>query len=212
MRAIVLVGGNLGDVVASDLPQHEFLVAADSGLHHARTLGVSVDLLIGDLDSVDPAVIGDTPVWQHPIDKDASDTELAVECAINEGATEVILVGGEGGRLDHFLAIAFGMCRDEWAATSITAIIGRSRLYVMRSAVELDGVPGQYVSQFAVGGDVRDLHITGLRWSGHFDLVRRGSTQHLSNEFSEDHCVLRIGSGTMLVVHELGERPSTNRF
>ena len=92
------------------LPEDAVVIAADSGLHQARrSLGLHVDCVVGDLDSADPAAVERGPrrgadVERHPAEKDATDLELAFDCARDRGAQRITVVGGAGGRLDHFLA------------------------------------------------------------------------------------------------------------
>src|SRR6476661_2130701 len=69
------------------LPTAADVVAADSGLGVATALGVHVDHLVGDLDSVDPAAVAaaeaaGTTVDRHPAEKDATDLELAIDAAV----------------------------------------------------------------------------------------------------------------------------------
>ena len=93
--AIVCTGGGLADhrVV---VPAHDLVIAADSGLHVARALNLRVDLLVGDLDSVSPEAIADTPIERHPVDKDATDLELAIDAAVRRGASHMVVIGGSG--------------------------------------------------------------------------------------------------------------------
>src|SRR4051812_49409789 len=107
---VVFAGGDPVDVrVRSALPHGAVVVAADSGLHHAQDLGIAVDIVVGDFDSVDDARLADAigsgaRAERHPAAKDFTDLELALQVADRLGATEVLVVGGAGGRLDHFLA------------------------------------------------------------------------------------------------------------
>lgn len=117
MRAVVLVGGAV--VASSELRARatgsDLVVAADGGLRHAATLGLTPDLLVGDLDSVGAATRARYPglaTEAHPADKDALDLELALDAAANRGATELLVVGGLSGRLDQTLAtIAIAQAR-----------------------------------------------------------------------------------------------------
>src|SRR4051794_10898103 len=110
MRVIVVAGGDpVPPSVRSRLPDAALVIAADSGADHAASLGLSVDLVVGDLDSVSPAGLaaardGGARVDEHPAEKDATDLELALDAAVSAGATEIVVVGGHGGRLDHLLA------------------------------------------------------------------------------------------------------------
>src|SRR4051794_15769361 len=107
--AIVFTGGDPpGPAAVRDLPADRIVIAADSGLDHALALGVRVDVVIGDLDSVDAkgleqARTDGTRVEPHPADKDQTDLELAMGLASSSGADRLIVVGGHGGRVDHWL-------------------------------------------------------------------------------------------------------------
>src|SRR5262245_46705744 len=93
--AIVFAGsGSVEPAVRAQLPGEAYVIAADSGLGVAHGLGVEVDLLVGDLDSVDAAAIeaaeaAGTVVERHPAEKDATDLELALDAAVAQGARRI---------------------------------------------------------------------------------------------------------------------------
>ncbi|MCU0273158.1 MAG: thiamine diphosphokinase, partial [Acidimicrobiales bacterium] len=105
VRTVVVVAGGPTGPDGVTVPAADVVVAADSGLHHALTLGLTVDVLIGDLDSVDPALVARAGrVVQHPADKDATDLELALDEALRHAPDRVFVVASAGGRLDHAVA------------------------------------------------------------------------------------------------------------
>jgi thiamine pyrophosphokinase len=86
----------------------QLVVAADGGYRFARQGGLRVDLLVGDLDSLDDGSVAQAEaagveVRRHPVRKDRTDGELAVEAALESGAGELLLAGALGGGLDHVL-------------------------------------------------------------------------------------------------------------
>ena len=85
--------------VAGDL-----VIAADAGYRTCRAAGVTPSLLRGDFDSMDqPEDLSN--VRRVPVEKDDTDTMLAVKTGLEQGCTEFHLYGGTGGRrLDHTLA------------------------------------------------------------------------------------------------------------
>ena len=94
-RAIVVVGGAAPDARIC-LPDARFVVAADSGYDHALALGLAVDVLVGDLDSISAAGLEHARthgvrVEQHDPEKDATDTELALATAAVSGATRPLM-------------------------------------------------------------------------------------------------------------------------
>ena len=108
-QVIVLSGGEPIAINRDfDLPDDAYVIAADSGLHHAGTLGLAVDLVVGDMDSVDSTVLDDalrngSSLQRHPTDKDHTDLELSFEAALRMGAERILVVGSHTGRLDHLL-------------------------------------------------------------------------------------------------------------
>jgi thiamine pyrophosphokinase len=83
------------------------VIAADSGMKHARALGVIPELWVGDFDSAGSELLRDyahVPRKTYPSDKDATDGEIAVAAALQMGGKEFVLIGGLGGQSDHATA------------------------------------------------------------------------------------------------------------
>jgi thiamine pyrophosphokinase len=82
----------------------DLVLAADAGYQTCRKCGILPDLLLGDFDSMDqPAEFAN--VRRSPVEKDDTDTMLAIKTALDEGCGTVYIYGGTGGkRLDHTLA------------------------------------------------------------------------------------------------------------
>ena len=82
----------------------DFVIAADAGYRVCQKAGVTPDLLLGDFDSMDqPEDFGN--VHRSPVEKDDTDTMLAVKTALETGCDEIYIYGGTGGkRLDHTIA------------------------------------------------------------------------------------------------------------
>jgi thiamine pyrophosphokinase len=204
--ALVFAGGEpVGAAGAARLPDGVFTVAADSGVEHALALGRDVDLVVGDFDSADPAAIhaavaGGAEVRRYPAEKDQSDLELALHAAHASGATHVIVVGGSGGRLDHFLANVLLLGSPSFAHIDIEARLDDTLITVIRRDARLSGAPGDLCSLFAAGGPARGVRTTGLRYSLDGEDLFPGSTRGLSNELAEPVATVSIEHGTLLAV------------
>jgi thiamine pyrophosphokinase len=209
--ALVFAGGDPVDGgVAAYLPDsgpetQVVVVAADSGVEHALALGRRVDLVIGDLDSaapaaVDAAIAGGAEVRSFPANKDQSDLELALGAARTAGASRMIVVGGYGGRLDHFLANALLLASPSFADVDVEALVGNARITVIRGEARMTGAPGDLCSLLAVGGPARGVRTTGLRFPLHGEDLLPGSTRGLSNEFTEPVATVSLDHGALLAV------------
>lgn len=82
----------------------DLVLAADAGYRVCLRERIVPDLLIGDFDSMDQPADFDR-VCRVPVEKDDTDTMLAVKTALDQGCGTVYIYGGTGGkRLDHTLA------------------------------------------------------------------------------------------------------------
>ena len=105
----------------------DLVVGADGGALKAMSLGLRLDLVVGDGDSLAPERIvelrrGGIEVIIHPVDKDESDTELAVREALARGATSIAIVGAFGGtRLEHSVANLLLLTLPELAGVDVGA-------------------------------------------------------------------------------------------
>jgi thiamine pyrophosphokinase len=200
--AVVVTGGDPVPATALEgLTPTEFVVAADSGLDHAHALGLEPDLVVGDFDSVSDEALARFrgPVERHPVEKDATDLELALAAAVAREPRRIVVLGGHGGRLDHFIANAMVLTtvpahiEVEWRA-------GPAAIHVVRSSVRMAGRIGAKISLVAVGGDVVGVATTGLRWPLKHQTLTWGSTLGVSNEFSAEIATVSVDSGTLLAI------------
>jgi len=202
--AFIFCGGGPARL-SIDVPDDALVFAADVGLAQAHRLGVAVDVLVGDLDSVDPVDLeafeeAGGEVRRHPEDKDATDLDLAITDAIVAGAGRIVVVGGDHGRLDHTLANAVLLASPRHAAVEVDAIFGASRLHVVRGRRELVGVPGELVSLLALGGTAHVVRTEGLRWPLGGGVLEPGSSLGVSNRFDSVHAVIEVADGVVLAI------------
>lgn len=205
MKTVVVFAGGEppSQEVASRLPEGAFVIAADSGFDHASRLGVKVDLLVGDLDSVSQRGLdaAGKKVERHPADKDVSDLTLALRAAARRGARRVVVVGGSGGRIDHLLTNSAVLTSEEFASQQIEWFVGPTTAMVVRSEVEIQGRPGDLVTLLPQGGDAVGISTEGLRWPLVDQTIKFGSSRGLSNQLTSDLARVTVATGVLLVIH-----------
>lgn len=209
-QVIILSGGEPlaadGEIV---LPLNAYVIAADSGLHHAADLDVAVDLVIGDMDSVDPATLA-TAVGMgsrsetHPTDKDRTDLELAIDAALIRGATKLLIIGAHTGRLDHLLGAMGLFATTAMQVDEIVWTDGLTEIFgcVPNHPAAIKGRVGDGVSLIPASMNVTGVTTVGLRWKLSDDALPAGSTRGISNVIEATPTYVSVESGTLLVVHE----------
>ena len=135
------------------------VVAADGGARFLLAAGVRPDVVVGDFDSLPPAAVArlvddGVELVRHPVRKDLTDGELAVQEALRRGAGELVLAGALGA-LDHTLGhlailrrLATNGVAARLAAPHLTV-----RVLVAPAETALDAPAGTRVSVAALGGD-----------------------------------------------------------
>ena len=203
-RTWVIDGGpNLPSLPNIEPPT--LVIAADVGYRHARTLGLQVDVVVGDFDSLDRENLEVTNsqlvVEEHPTDKDESDLALALNFARTVGATNIDIITGGGGRLDHLLVSSMLLASDENVDQRIVTHCGTSRVMALKpgKAFDLSDVVGSQISMIALRSNSR-ISTTGLRWNLSLaDAFPIFSSLGLSNEIT-DYPTIEVDHGVFLLI------------
>jgi thiamine pyrophosphokinase len=205
----ILLGGDLTVTTrVSALVDGARVIAADSGIRHAAALGVTPELWVGDFDSssdADYAAYPDVPRETFPAAKDKTDGELAIDIAIDHGATRLVVVGAFGGpRADHaFLHLALAVQLAERGFDVTLTSGSQEGRPVMPGENRFDLPDG---TLFSVLGftDLDGLSIVGAEWPLDHIHMPFGSSLTISNKVAGD-LVVTLASGRALLVAQSSE-------
>ena len=199
-RAVIYTGG---DADLALIPKEElsadFVVAADCGMKKAIAENVTPDLLVGDFDSMAiPERFAGIPVCRMPAEKDETDTMTAIDRAADAGCTEILLVGGIGGRLDHTLSNVFLLESLKSRGVSVTVTDGQSTVRFLRDeTVMLPRRGFRYFSLFAV--DDAAVTVRGAKYPLEDAALRRTVPYAVSNEIVGDKAEITVRGGVLLL-------------
>jgi thiamine pyrophosphokinase len=205
---VVVTGGDPvdpGDLAGLLRAGDPFVIAADSGIDRAAQLGLRVDLAVGDFDSVTTAALDAVTaagaiVERHPEAKDATDLELALDAALARQPARVVVVGGHGGRLDHFLANTMLLAAHTYEGVEVVAQMGPARVTVVHREAELHGRAGDLVTLVPAHGAAGGVSTEGLLYPLRDDDLAPGSTRGVSNELTGPTASVSLRAGVLLVV------------
>jgi len=206
MTATVFAGGEMDDTV--EIAPASVVIAADSGYDIARARGIDVDVLVGDMDSISDDGLAEAtalaiPIERYPVDKDATDLEIAIDAAIRLGADDVTVYAGEGGRFDHLLGVALGLTSRRWENIRLVWKVRGSTVHrvVPSRPLTVGTRIGATVTLLPVG-DVAAATATGLQWPLESTDLDRGTTHGLSNVAIAPTVSVTIETGALLVIIE----------
>ena len=214
-RACVFCNGqlkNLANVkqIANDC---DLLIAADGGAKYFLDIGLTPQVIIGDMDSIGSDTWKSKSGIEHiryPADKDKSDTELAVEYALEHGHEQVILVAATGGRLDHILgniALVAGYPGQVAILDGISTLIAVDK----SEKCVLHGRIGTIVSLMPYSTEHLKVRTKGLKYPLQDEFLI-SATHGLSNELSQTEACICVSDGILLVYIENQDISYSSKF
>ena len=213
--SVVFIGGEPPHPgVLAHLPADRWVVAADSGFDHATALGVDVDLVVGDMDSVSAdglarAAGRGVAIERFPTDKDYTDTELALRAAVRHGSSSVVVVSCVGDRLDHSIAALMALADPSLTTVEVEAWWGEAHVTVLRGPATrvIGGSIGETVSLLPVDGPAEGVTAAGVQYPLHNEVLHATASRGVSNVFTEPSLTIAVRHGALLVIrpHALRE-------
>jgi len=210
MRIIIFANGNLPNLEKARTLLHpdDFILCADGGTRHALALGITPNVIIGDLDSVTfdlhPLTEKGVQVIQHPTDKNETDLELTIDHAVSLTPDQILILAALGGRMDQTLANIALLSNIQLAACNIKLTDSVEEIFFCRDQAKVEGRSGDIVSLIPWQGEVTGVFTENLRWHLHHETLYPDKTRGISNEMNADVATITIQSGLLLIVHTLG--------
>lgn len=178
----------------------DMVIAVDGGLDYLRQAHIEPDLALGDFDSLR----GEKPdgqVLTYLPEKDESDMLLALRQAIRRNYKRVLMYGGLGGRLDHTLANIQTIAWASRCGVSACLVNGsQTILAVSDGELRLPKTDHGYLSVFCQGSVAEGVDLIGLKYTLDHAELRDDYPLGLSNEFIGEESIIRVRSGTLIVV------------
>jgi thiamine pyrophosphokinase len=200
----ILLGGRLTvtERLNAQLEGARF-IAADGGMAHAAALGVLPEIWVGDFDSSSSELLDRYPGIHretYPAEKALTDGALAVERALEQGASRLILVGAMGGaRTDHglgHLLVALALAE---RGVDVFLTSGDEEAYPLLAGKQMVDLPQGSLFSIIGFSDLAGLTIENARYPLDEFHLPFGSSRTLSN-VAEGPITLRLGSGRAMTL------------
>lgn len=201
-RCIIIGGGDCTiDILKSNISSDDFVICADSGFDIAYEAEISVDLLIGDFDSIKriPANVNTITL---PVEKDVTDCLAAYNEGVKLGFKSFVLFGGTGGRFEHTFANISLMANASKSDISLE-IIDYNHIFrcITDSSIKITKKDNQQVSVFAYGGNATGVTLKGFHYTlDDFILDPFNGALSTSNDIIDDFGTISVKNGTLIIV------------
>lgn len=204
MKAFIFTGGSIRPDGITEAPEPgDLVICADAGLNNARLMGVTPSVLVGDFDSLgEPEGLPDsTEIIRVPAEKNDTDTQLAVQIALDRGARDLVIVGGLEGRLDHTLSsLGILECLSEKRIPAVFTS-GQNRAHFIRNngLILLRSV-FRYFSVLSVDPILKGVTLEGCKYPLKNAKIERKIQYAVSNEIVGNCALVEIRKGAAYVI------------
>ena len=232
MTAYILTGGSVWlKNLKTTREEGDIVIAADSGFKNAKALDLTVDILIGDMDSINKVPeTGNMEIIRLPEEKDLTDTQAAVALALERGADNICIIGGIGSRIDHTLSNLsilediegyysaplgkrrkfFGLNKQMRMARQISATVtnGYNRVRFLRdtSAIIPRNPYFKYLSIICAEEHAKGVCIDGVKYPLNNAKLSRRNQYAVSNEIVGNCAFVSVQSGALYVIESYDDR------
>lgn len=178
-----------------------FVICADGGCKHTQRLGIVPDLWVGDGDSLAGKTVAAKEKKTFPVCKDNTDTDLAVELALERGFREIIILGGLGGRMDHEFSHYCLLKKILEHGGKGTILSEKNEITMTDKGFVLYPSEKKHISFFPFGDCVKNFSVKGLKYSAEGMTLTNDRVQASSNSFDGgERAEVSFDSGYLLII------------
>lgn len=184
-----------------EITENDIVIVADAGIKNAEKFNITPDYIIGDFDS-----LGYTPTANntitHPIEKDDTDTMLAVKLGFEKGYRNFRILGCIGGRLDHtFANIQTASYIVENKGNAIFFGNNENFAVIKNNKITFDKSNKGNISVFALE-ECKNVNINGLHYELKNGCLSENFPLGTSNKFNGNEATISVEQGKLLIIWE----------
>lgn len=218
MKTVIISGGRIErDFALSFLKNEVFdqIIAVDNGLKFLHENQIRPTWIVGDFDTAAPELVEyyqrqtDIPIRRFNPVKDSTDSQIAIELALELGSSEITILGGTGTRLDHVLGNIQSLMLARKKGVSCIILDAYNRIRLMDGVVHLKKSEqyGKYVSLLPLTTEVTGVELRGFKYElTDYTFTSTGSAGlGVSNEITAEVAEIRIKTGIFVLIESRDE-------
>lgn len=211
MKCLLVSGGYIEDSFAVEYIQKntfELVIAVDAGMDFFYRTGWRPDVILGDFDSVKGEALAyfrsqsEIEICQLNPVKDDTDTEAGIWEALRRGASQIVILGATGTRLDHVLGNIrlLGIGLERKVPISLVDKHNRIRLIDHPVTIRRDEQFGDYISLIPYTEYVGHLTLRGLKYEVSDFCMGGSNARGVSNEITAEQAEITFTEGILLLM------------
>jgi len=212
MKTLIITGGSIeNDFALSFLKKIkvDYIIGVDKGLQFCYEHQIMPDYIVGDFDSLPAEILiwfkvnKNIPIREYNPVKDATDTMIALEKALEKNSSEIWILGATGTRLDHVLC-NIQILKNAWQEGVMAYLVDRHNLICLpigsRFVLRKEKQHGKYVSFFPLGEEVEGLTLNGFKYPLDKYCLRNFEGLGVSNEIVDEVAEVSWTKGVLVMI------------
>ena len=210
MKYLIVCGGEIDGDFAERLIMSsgfEVIIAADRGMDFLYEHKITPDIIVGDFDSVKNEALsyfkekGMSDIHVLNPEKDDTDSECALQIALDHGADHIIIIGATGTRIDHVLGniSLLGKAMSEGKMAELLDTHNRIRMINNELEIEKNKQYGKNVSIIPVCKNNK-ITLEGFKYPLKDYTFEGFNTLGISNEIVDDIAKITVNEGQYIVI------------
>ncbi|MEK4194881.1 thiamine diphosphokinase [Paenibacillus sp. FSL L8-0323] len=205
-RVVIFAGGELSPDYFALLDEEDFIIGVDRGALFLISHGYIPDIAVGDFDSVSPEAFQDIQskskktITCDAVNKDLTDSEMALDIAMNQQPDSILLLGVTGTRIDHSLASIQMMTRALQRQINCYVMDSNNYVTLTGSQTVIEDLGYTYVSLLPLTPEVTGITLEGFQYPLNDATLKLGQSLGVSNKLISSTGTVRIRSGLLLII------------
>lgn len=202
IKTVIIAGGNYPDyyIFYKSCEEADYIIAADSGYDYLVEYGIEANYLIGDFDSIKHNLdfVDNSIITKYPVEKNATDLQIAVEKSISLKSNEVIIFGGTGTRLDHTLANIFLLKKYYDLNIKCKMVDNNNEIRLLKGVHKIKKGDYKYFSIIPFKNELY-ISLQGVKYNLNNKIVPFPDTLCLSNEINGEECTISLSDYAIVI-------------
>ncbi|KGE17320.1 thiamine diphosphokinase [Paenibacillus wynnii] len=205
-RVVIFAGGVLSNEYLSVIDEEDFIIGADRGALFLISNGVTPDISVGDFDSIPAEALKQVEAGSKQtitcdaVNKDLTDSEMALDLALNTQPDHILLLGVTGTRIDHTLASIQMMTRALQRQVSCSVMDCNNYVTLTGSQAIVEERGYTYVSLLPLTHEVTGITLEGFQYPLTNATLKLGQSLGVSNRLASPTGTVTIESGLLLII------------
>jgi thiamine pyrophosphokinase len=207
MKVLIVTGGERPEkgLLKEKAASSSMVIAADRGAEYCLKAGILPDMVVGDMDSLpvriqDELVSNKIEIRKFDCRKDMTDTQIAVDMAVEKGADEIEIIAGIGSRFDHSLANVYLLYRALRQGVNAKIISGIHEIFLIEKQCVIKNETGSIISFLPLGHSANGITLKGFEYEINNTDMDMSFPIGISNIVRTDSAEVIVSGGMLIAI------------